>query len=52
MIIVGEANPECFDPVFGAEGTPFSDAYALSWTTFTTVVSIKSSKLGHSKIFL
>ena len=42
-MIVGNFYPSCFQPTYNAVGTPFADAYALSWTTFTTVVSYKMS---------
>lgn len=37
MMLVGESYPECFVPTYNEAQTPFADAYALSWTTFTTV---------------
>jgi len=40
MMILGSNFPTCSQPNFNEANTPFADAYALSWTTFTTVVSI------------
>ena len=40
-MIIGKYNPTCFQPNFNMLETPFADAFALSWTTFTTVVGAK-----------
>lgn len=37
LMIIGKFYPSCFQPTYNIAGTPFADAYALSWTTFTTV---------------
>jgi len=37
MMILGSNFPTCSQPNFNEANTPFADAYALSWTTFTTV---------------
>jgi len=37
LMMMGYSNPSCFQPNFNEANTPFADAYALSWTTFTTV---------------
>ena len=39
LMLIGKFEPQCFQPNFNQANTPFADAYALSWTTFTTVVS-------------
>ena len=39
MMLLGQSYPECYEPTYNEVDTPFADAYALSWTTFTTVVS-------------
>ena len=41
LMALGYIYPTCFQPVFNEAGTAFADAYALSWTTFTTVVSMR-----------
>lgn len=37
IMIIGFMSPTCFQPTFNISQTPIADAYALSWTTFTTV---------------
>jgi hypothetical protein len=43
LMIAGDAEPNCImmagDPFGTTSHTRFSDAFALSWTTFTTVAS-------------
>jgi len=43
IIIAGELDPECVrigEAPYGEVDSEFADAFALSWTTFSTVVSL------------
>jgi hypothetical protein len=45
ITLAGRIDSECVrvgGQVFGAAGTPFADAFALSWTTFATVGYVSS----------
>ena len=50
LMIFGTVYPTCFQPTYNEAGTPFADAYALSWTTFTTVVSETVKKYFRAKL--
>jgi hypothetical protein len=42
IVLAGSLESDCVrigGESFGVAGTPFADAFALSWTTFSTVVS-------------
>jgi hypothetical protein len=45
LMLAGNAEPNCImmagEPFGSTPQTKFSDAFALSWTTFTTVVCVK-----------